>query len=368
MARSLVRLLDTLYASILDDPPWLGFLEALERYLPCHHCTMVLRKPREGDPGVLVAAPESRPAVVALQQQHFRDSPFLDLPEGRVCVLTAQEMASRHPGYYAYIRHYSRATDLIGLDLREPSTGMTFRLRGARIDGEAPFGSSERAALDELTPRLRTAIALYARSALQQYQLSVLDETAGQLAVASMVVDEEGRLLVKNMVADRLLAARDGLHLRDGVLHCNEAREERALRTLLARVRGDSATLAGEHAIKVRRSQAQRYWSVLLRPTRPRPGIDERACATVLLLLREAGHAPAVSDATLVELLGLTRAEAALAVRLVKGESLNEAAVALGISRHTARAQLASIFTRTGVHRQPQLVSHILGTLQGAWG
>ena len=74
-----------------------------------------------------------------------------------------------------------------------------------------------------------------------------------------------------------------------------------------------------------------------------------------------------MTDAALIELCGLTRAEAALAVRLVKGESLNDAAVSLGISRYTARAQLASIFARTGVHRQPQLVSHILGTLGTVW-
>jgi DNA-binding CsgD family transcriptional regulator len=368
MARSLVRLLDTLYASILDEPPWLAFLEALERYLPCHHCTMVLRKPREGDPGVLVAAAESLPAVAALQQQHFRDSPFLELPEGRVCVLTGQELRTRHPCYYDYIRQYSRATDLIGLDLREPSTGMTFRLRGARVDGEPPFGSRERTALEALIPRLRTAIALYARIALQQYQLSVLDETASQLAVGSMVIDEQGRLLIRNMVADRLLLARDGFHLRDGVLHCNAAKEERALRALLQSVRSDPAGLAGEHSLRVPRSREGRFWSVLLRPARARPGIDEKASATLLVLLRDAGHRPEVSDAALVELFGLTRAEAALAVRLVKGESLNEAAAALGISRHTARAQLASIFARTGMHRQPQLVSHILGTLNGAWG
>ena len=85
MARAPDRLLDTLYASILDEPPWLAFLEAMEQHVPCHHCTMVLRKPREGDAGVLIASPDNNAALAALQQHHFRDSPFLELPEGKVC-------------------------------------------------------------------------------------------------------------------------------------------------------------------------------------------------------------------------------------------------------------------------------------------
>jgi DNA-binding CsgD family transcriptional regulator len=304
--------------------------------------------------------------MAALQQQHFRDSPFLELPEGKVCILAERELKNDHPGYYGYIRHFSKATDLIGVDLLEPRTGMTFRLRGARTDGEPSFGERERKVFEALIPRLRTAIALYARIALQQYQLSVLDETAGQLAIGSMVLDDGGRVLVKNMVADRLLLDRDGFHLRDGVLHCNDAKEDRNLRALLAHFRSDVA--AKEQTIKVRRVNGERFWSVLARPARARPGLEEKASATVVVLVRDASHTPDVTDAALIELFGLTRAEAALAVRLVKGESLNDAAVSLGISRYTARAQLASVFARTGMHRQSQLVSHILATLNTVWG
>jgi DNA-binding CsgD family transcriptional regulator len=368
MARAPDRLLDTLYASILDEPPWLAFLEAMEQHVPCHHCTMVLRKPREGDVGTLIASPGNNAALAALQQHHFRDSPFLELPEGKVCILAESELKTGHPEYYRYIRHYSEATDLIGVDLLEPRTGMTFRLRGARIDGEPSFGERERRVFAALIPRLRTAIALYARIALQQYQLSVLDETARQLAIGSMVLDDNGRVLVKNMVADRLLLDRDGFHLRAGVLHCNEAKDDRNLRVLLTRFRNDATAMAKEQAIKVRRGNGERFWSVLARPSRARPGLEEKASATVVVLVRDASHTPDVTDAALIELFGLTRAEAALAVRLVKGESLNDAAVSLGISRYTARAQLASIFSRTGIHRQPQLVSHILGTLNTVWG
>ncbi len=367
MARTLEQLFDALYASILDDLPWLAFLEALERLLPCHHGTMVLRRPRDGDAGVLIANPINNPAMAALQREHYRDSPFLDLPEGKICVLTENELKRRHAAYYQYIRHFSLVTELVGVNMIEPRTGMIFRLRAARIDGEPGFGERERRIVESLIPRLRTAIALYARNAVQEYRLSVLDETAGQGAIGSAVLDDSCRILIKNMVLDRVLLARDGFHARYGVLHCNDPKDDRALRMLLSRLRADAPQPPGDQTMKVRRAGGERFWSLLVRPSQLRLGVDEKVRSTVIVLLRDASHTPDVTDSALIELLGVTRAEAALAVRLVKGQGLKDAAAALGISRFTARNQLASIFDRTGVHRQAQLVGHILSMMKTVW-
>lgn len=59
----------------------------------------------------------------------------------------------------------------------------------------------------------------------------------------------------------------------------------------------------------------------------------------------------------------LSPAEAKLAVILAEGESVEDAAEKLGISVHTARTQLKSIFAKTDVRRQSELVSMLL---QGA--
>ena len=58
----------------------------------------------------------------------------------------------------------------------------------------------------------------------------------------------------------------------------------------------------------------------------------------------------------------LTPSEARLALRLVTGESLRSAALALNVSYETARTALKVIFTKTGTHRQSELVIVILRT------
>jgi DNA-binding CsgD family transcriptional regulator len=61
---------------------------------------------------------------------------------------------------------------------------------------------------------------------------------------------------------------------------------------------------------------------------------------------------------------GLTVAEARLASRLATGEPIEAAADKLGIAKDTARNQLKSIFSKTGVHRQPEFVA-LMASLVG---
>lgn len=59
------------------------------------------------------------------------------------------------------------------------------------------------------------------------------------------------------------------------------------------------------------------------------------------------------------ERYGLTRAEAAFALEIVKGDGRDAAARRRGISVSTAHSHLTRIFEKTGVHRQAELV-HLL--------
>jgi len=62
-------------------------------------------------------------------------------------------------------------------------------------------------------------------------------------------------------------------------------------------------------------------------------------------------------DATLLqEVLGLTKAEARLAVRLACGVTLEDIAEEHDISISTVRGQLKSVFAKTGASRQAELV------------
>jgi DNA-binding CsgD family transcriptional regulator len=66
---------------------------------------------------------------------------------------------------------------------------------------------------------------------------------------------------------------------------------------------------------------------------------------------------PVPSEARLKALFDLSGAEARLAQRLARGDSVEEVAQTLSIKMTTARTQLAAIFSKTDTRRQAKLVA-----------
>jgi DNA-binding CsgD family transcriptional regulator len=57
------------------------------------------------------------------------------------------------------------------------------------------------------------------------------------------------------------------------------------------------------------------------------------------------------------EAYGLTRSETRLLNRIVRGESLDEAAAALNVAKTTSRTHMARILAKTGTRRQTALLA-----------
>lgn len=70
---------------------------------------------------------------------------------------------------------------------------------------------------------------------------------------------------------------------------------------------------------------------------------------------------PTIDD--LIDIFGLTRSEAKLTQKLAEGMSLDQAAELVGISLSSARTYLKTVFSKTGVNRQPQLMKTVLSTI-----
>ena len=74
-------------------------------------------------------------------------------------------------------------------------------------------------------------------------------------------------------------------------------------------------------------------------------------------LMAELLDLPVPPESMLRRVFDLTPAEARLACRLARGDSLEQVAQALDVKMTTARSQLAAIFAKTGTCRQAQLVA-----------
>eukprot|EP00003_Mantamonas_plastica_P001066 TRINITY_DN10795_c0_g1_i1.p1 TRINITY_DN10795_c0_g1~~TRINITY_DN10795_c0_g1_i1.p1 ORF type:complete len:323 (-),score=70.40 TRINITY_DN10795_c0_g1_i1:20-988(-) len=88
---------------------------------------------------------------------------------------------------------------------------------------------------------------------------------------------------------------------------------------------------------------------------------DGKTTFMVILVDPTQQKPPAIDD--LMDLFGLTRSEAKLTQKLAEGLALDQAAELVGISHSTARTYLKTIFAKTGVNRQPQLMKTVLSAI-----
>lgn len=128
---------------------------------------------------------------------------------------------------------------------------------------------------------------------------------------------------------------------------------------MLERLIRDAARLdmnASNGWARVSRPSGGLPYAVFVSPLR---GDDEKllaANAKVLVVVHDTAQRRGADRDMMVALFGLTDAEARLASALSAGHSLESASALLGIRPTMARSELKSVFRKTGVGRQQDLV------------
>lgn len=179
-----------------------------------------------------------------------------------------------------------------------------------------------------------------------------------RLPGAVIVIDHEGAVVIQNEAAADLIAGNPGLQRRAGRLWLPGL--HRYLDSQLLRVHAGIGPDAadGERGIVLRLSDDGNPGPVFIeaRSLRPDPGgLPADMDPFWLLCLFSPAARSRPCPQSLQRLLGLTPAECLLVQALYAGQGMSQAAVALRISRETAKSQLASVFRKCGVRSQAQL-------------
>ena len=171
----------------------------------------------------------------------------------------------------------------------------------------------------------------------------------------ALLVGPEGKVQTANGLADAILAQGEGLLLRHGLLSCVKPADTAALNRLIAlSIRG--IAMPDEGTMQISRGEGRSPLAVqcLAFPNRNWwPGFS-RHLAMIFVVDPDARMVQATER--LRQRFSLTPAEARLAWEIVQGGGRKNAAEKRGISVATARSQLTSIFDKTGVRRQSELV------------
>lgn len=208
------------------------------------------------------------------------------------------------------------------------------------------------AALDSVRPHLARALSLTSQILAARAQATVSSLALGGIAAA--IVASDGRLKAMNTpfelrMGDRCHTVRHRLRFADPFLDRQFTEELRAgfanrqVRSTAARIAFDEPPLV-VHLVPLRGGAR-----------------DVADSDGVLVMIANASNA-SMPDADVLRLLfDLTPAEARIVRLLIDGQTLAAAAAALTISINTARVHLRSVFSKTGVSRQVDLVTMLSG-------
>jgi DNA-binding CsgD family transcriptional regulator len=285
---------------------------------------------------------------------HLNDQRYHGVPKMRQAgvvddldCLPADEI-SRHPFYQEFLaplglRWFAGVNMQAGDDMWCVSVN--------RSIARGPFSAGEKRQLGRLSRKLAGAAAL-----AQALGLAASNATLEAFDIsgsAAVLLDRQAQVIRTNRAADRLLHERSlrvvGRHLGSGDPAATAALN-RALHELLWT--GSGASLMPAIALP-RASQPP----ILAYPLKlPSLSANPLASAQAAVVLVDPCAKVTTPEASLRQAFRLTQAEARLASRMAAGDSLDHTCDRLGIAKETGRNQLKSIFAKTGVNRQAELV------------
>jgi PAS domain S-box-containing protein len=188
------------------------------------------------------------------------------------------------------------------------------------------------------------------------------EETLNLLTTGMALVDRDGRLLLANRSASRLLDSGDGIRLRNGRIVAERRDQIEQLHDLVYSTCSGEGSEEDEGAgvMTIDRGDGVRPLSIKVAPVELNPGDSGSRVAAVFI--RDLEIRQTVPPEVVAKLFGLTFAEARVVVELVKGKRPQEVAEDLGVSLNTVRNQLKQIFSKTNTGRQSELISLVLSS------
>jgi DNA-binding CsgD family transcriptional regulator len=209
-------------------------------------------------------------------------------------------------------------------------------------------------------PHLRQALQVSLATQSQEIERRGILAALHQIRHGVIILDERLKILLVNDAATRITTRGDGLAIMRGHLCATRRCENSALQRLIGLAIGrDQIGVRSGGTIAVMRTQHLTPLAVHVTPLREADasGISRR-CVVVCIV--DPTREPQLWSTHLQQLYGLTRAETAVAVRILRGHKLQAVADELDVTLSTVRIHLQRVFGKTHTHRQAQLVRLLL--------
>lgn len=362
------RLLELVYRSPFESPPWISFLDHLRGLLDASFVAIVLRPATLDRPSIMVVSGPT--SVVSIDQFNVRfaqSDPFVNLPKNQVFSVTeviCEEQWLESAIYREYLKHLD-ILHVLGADLSSTEDGPScrFRITGSHI--RPPFSERDKAICRLLLPHIRQSMTLWSRMDHIDIERHLFAGTVERMQVGTVTLDEDGEIMTVNAEAQAILDQKDGIRRVGTVLKAEYPEEDALLQQMIlsALTGGTPRTGAFIESLSITRPSGRSKFGMLIRSIEAGEWSDAWRRPKTVVFFRDPEHQDTRSADIVRRIFGLTQAETALTMHLVNGLTLDEAAEQLNIRRNTARSHLKLVFSKMGVARQAELVRIVLSVV-----
>jgi DNA-binding CsgD family transcriptional regulator/PAS domain-containing protein len=221
------------------------------------------------------------------------------------------------------------------------------------------FSDEELSLLRILSPHIRRAALISDMLGSRTLERDMLAVALNRLDVGVVLTDGNGRIVHANEAVNRYLDEATSLRRIDGLLAACDATSAREFAQAIADAASGTAIDLPQSGIVVPlKGQDGRDLAAWVLPLDGglRRQFGAGSAARVATFIRELEDTSPFPAELFVRRYAITPAECRVMMLLVQGQTIAEAAEALGIALATARTHLARLFEKTGTSRQVDLV------------
>jgi DNA-binding CsgD family transcriptional regulator len=350
-------LIDDIYEAAIVPEKWQSVLDRLAQIADAEGTLLFAAGP--GMPRWL-----SSKAIQDTMEEWIASKWYLDNPRGQRLVpldeprfltdldaLTIEEMDASD--FYTELLRPRGLGWCVGTAVRAPSGDtLVFSIEKAHKKGPVPRSVTEQ--LDDLRPHLARSSILSARLGLDRAKSTIATLEAIGLPAAALA--PTGRVVSANA---GFLASES--RVRVGADNMVQFASEPAQALLMEAISNVARSQNGfGRSVPVRATATEPAFVAHIVPLRG-GGLDVFTGALSIVFITSIVPSTSPPAPLLQALFDLTPAEARMASQITAGKSIEQISSATGIAQNTIRTHLKSVFQKTGVQRQAELVS-LLGT------
>ncbi|MCP4332093.1 MAG: helix-turn-helix transcriptional regulator [Gammaproteobacteria bacterium] len=218
--------------------------------------------------------------------------------------------------------------------------------------------------INEILPHLRRALNIHSEFTHLRLKQDALLKGLDRLVIGLILYDNNAQPVYINPTAQAIIDGHPAMQLQNGDLILTNPEDEKNLRKTII----DTAAIDPDDswkqsvAIGITHPDVEAPLPILVTPMHAHlitTDLDYDG-AKVAVFLSDPNLQQPISIDNLVSVYSLTPSEAQVAISLANGHSIDDIAESSHHSAHTIRSQLKSVFRKTGVSRQSELIKLLL--------